>query len=371
MRGASFLDRSIRPERLLPGYFFHGEELSPARQFLQDLREALLSLETPGASLERFSLKETGWRDIVDTARTIPFSFSPWRIMAVEIAAAAEEEMTSVEQEILRAYFASPTPKTILVVLFDGKIRKTKPLYKTFCSLPGSAVRVEELKGLKEEGLFGWLDKRAAAAGKRISSDAVDRLLDASGNDLQRLGNELEKLITFVGDKKLIDVSDVEELSAGVRNYPEWELSDNLAKSDPGRILRVLNRRFQEGDRPERIFYSLAAFFRDLLTAKVMLREETDRKDIFRQVRPQFSEKFGNFYWTKLREFFGLVERFTFRDLSHLISRLEQVDLKIKTSDVSAQALFESFILEYCGMRKESESAGRRRVEGFDLAVEP
>jgi len=352
MRGGS-LDRALRADQLLAGYLFHGEELSAARQFLEDLRDATLSAEAQIPSLERFSLKETCWRDIIDTARTIPFFFSPRRILAVEISTPAEEEMTSAEQQIVRDYFASPTPKTVFVVLFDGRIRKTKPLYQTFSSLPDTAVRIEELKGLKPEGLFGWLDKRAAAQGKRISSDAVDRLLEANGSDLQRLGHELEKLIAFVGDRTLIEATDVEELSSGVRDFPEWELTDNLVKPDLERSLRVLNRRFQEGDRPERIFYGLAGFFRDLLTAKVMLRERADRKVIFKLVRPQFSEKFGTFYWGKLREFFDLVERLTFKDLSRLIALLEQVDLKIKTSDISAQALFESFILEYCRMRRQ------------------
>jgi len=350
---SALLGRKIREEDLLPGYFFHGEELFLARQFIRELETALISPDIQNINMERFNLAESGWRDIMDVARTIPFFFSPWRLIIVDIEGAGGEELTEDEQKILKEYFASPTPRTILVVLFSGKIRKTKPLAKLFSSLPPSAVLVKELKILKGEGLFAWAEEKLASLGKRASAEAIDRLIEMTGNNLQRLDNELEKLVTYAGDKKLIEADDVIHLSAGVRDFENWALRDSLEKADYKECLRIINKRFQEGDKPElHVLYQLSSFFRDILLAKSWLSEKKDRKEIFREFKPQITEKMGPFYSTKSREFFHLVEGLSQKDVVRLIAQLEQVDLKIKTTEVSPQALFESFIYEYRRLRK-------------------
>jgi DNA polymerase-3 subunit delta len=351
------LGQDLREENLLPGYFFHGEEMFLARQFIRSLQNKLVSPDVQGISLENFNLGETTWRDIMDVARTIPFFFSPWRILVVEISSTEMEDLKPVEGNILKEYFASPTLKTILIVLFHGKIRRTKPLFRIFSSLSSSAVLIQEVKSLKNEALFEWIDQKLAAAGKRAGSEAVDRLTELVGGDLQRLDNELEKLVTYVGDKRSIELDDVNQLSDWNKDFLEWELAASLEKGDLERSLMILNKRFQEGDRPEHVLYNLASFLRDLLAAKVWLKENRDRKEIFGDLKPQITEKMGRFYWTKLHEFFSLVDSFSQKDVSRFLAELEQIDLKIKTSDVSAQTLFETFFYEYGGRIRRRKSA--------------
>ncbi|MCX6563287.1 MAG: DNA polymerase III subunit delta, partial [Candidatus Aminicenantes bacterium] len=346
MRSA-LLGREIREADLLPAYFFYGEELFQAEQFIRDLQRALVSPEVQGISLERFDLEETGWRDILDVARTIAFFFSPWRLLVVAIEQKSKLDLSATEQQIIKEYFGAPTQKTVLIVLFTGKIRKTSSLYRLFSSLPKTAVRMEELKVLKNESLFTWVNEKLAALGKRASSEAIDRLVEMTGNNLQQLDSELEKLATYVGEKKTIDVADVNQLADWVKNYLEWELTACLERSDLEQALMVLNKRFQEGDRPEHVLYNLVNFCRDLLAAKVWLREKMDRKDIFRELKPQIPERMGRFYWTRHREFFSLVDRLSQKEIVRFVTRLEQLDLKLKTTDTSPQALFESFVFDY------------------------
>jgi DNA polymerase III delta subunit len=355
------LGREIREKDLRSAYVFHGEELYQAERFIRDLQRALISPDVQEISLERFDPAVTSWRDIMDVARTIPFFFSPWRLLVVEIEQSFHKEdvevkdpldLSAIEQQIIKEYFESPTQKTLLIVLFKGKIRKSSALYRLFSALPKSAVQMTELKVLKGESLFAWADEKLAGLGKRASSEAIDRLLEMAGNDLQQLDSELEKLVTFVGDKKLIDVGDVNLLSDWVKNYLDWELTASLERSDLASALMILNKRFQEGDRPEHILYNLTNFCRDLLAAKVWLHEKRDRKDIFRELKPQITERMGPFFWTKQREFFNLVDGLSQKEIVRMLSRLELVDLRLKTTDTSPQPLFESFVYEYCRLRK-------------------
>lgn len=358
--GGALLGREIREADVLPAYFFYGEELFQAEQFIRDLQRALVSPDVQGISLERFELSETRWRDILDVARTIAFFFSPWRLLVVEVEQQSKKEsekdpldLSATEQQIIKEYFGAPTQKTVLIVLFTGKIRKTSSLYRLFSSLPKSVVDMKELKVLKNESLYAWVDEKLVALGKRASSEAIDRLLEMTGNNLQQLDSELEKLATYVGEKKTIDVADVNLLSVGVREFEDWALSDSLELGDYEECLKIIHKRFQEGDKPElAVLYQISNHFRDLLLAKSLLREKKDRREVFRAVRPGILETYGDLYRRKFRSLFGAIERIAHKDLVRQVTRLEEMDLKLKTTDTSPQALFESFVWEYCLPRK-------------------
>jgi DNA polymerase-3 subunit delta len=356
--------RNIPEESIRPGYFFYGEEMFPAHQFIRELKTALFSPDNEGMSIERFTTTGTPWREIIDIARIIPFFFSPWRLLLVEADAEEDEELSPVEVKNIKGYFGSPTPRTVVIVLCPGRLPKSYPLSKLFSSLGPEAVLVQEFKPLKGKALLAWANEKLAALGKRASEEAVELLLEMAGSDLMRLSNEIDKISSYLGEKKLIEADDVGQISDWVRGYVEWELSASLEKGDLGQSLMILNKRFHESAKPEHVLYSLTAFFRDIQVAKAGLGEKRDRKEIFRELRPRISETMGRFYYDRLNEFFDAVEGLRQKDLTFLIVRLEQADLKIKTTDASPQELFESVIYEYFRLRSSGGAGFISRARG-------
>jgi DNA polymerase III delta subunit len=345
------LGGEIREDSLFPCYFLYGEETFLAHQFVRQLKDVLISPDAQRFSLERFDLEESRWADIIDLARTAPFFFSPWRIVVVEISEGREDKLSSLEASIIREYFHSPSLRTILIVIFSGKIKKFHPLVKFFASLPSSSVLLKDLKPLKEDGLISWIDKKLGGLGKSATPEAKRRLVEIIGNDLQRIDNELEKIATFVAERRVIDLDDVNQVCGWVKTFVEWELTDCLEKADYEQTLIVLNRFFKEGVKAEYIVGITANFFRDLLLAKLWLRENRDKKDIFAELKPHINVKFKNLYVPKFKGFFALVEGFPDDDLSCAIGELRRIDFLIKTSDASAQVLLERFVFDYCGRR--------------------
>lgn len=348
------LNKEIKEEAVVPCYFFYGEETFLAEQFVTCLKEALISPEIQEYVVERFSLEDSSWAEVIDVARTIPFFLSPWRIVVVEAQKGKKEDLSAQDQELLKAYFSSSPSKTVIVIIFPGKIRKGALLVSFFASFPASVVFSKELKPLKERALYAWMDKKLSSQGKEVTDEAKLRLEEFAGADLRRLNSEIDKLNTYVGDKKVVDIDDVNQVSGWVKTFLEWEIADSLDKADFKQSLVVLNNLFKEGTKPEYILGSMARFFRDIFLAKTMLKEkDADRKAIFRELKPQIQEKFGSFYATKFREFFSLVEKFSMGDLSHALTELEKIDLKIKTSGLSPQTMLESFLFDYCRFRKK------------------
>ena len=100
------LRKEIKEKDLLPGYFFYGEETFLAYQFIQELQDSLVPPEAQGFNVEKFNLAESSWAEIIDSARTIPFFFSPWRIITVEITEEKRNHLSANEEGILKGYFS-------------------------------------------------------------------------------------------------------------------------------------------------------------------------------------------------------------------------------------------------------------------------
>ncbi|MHB8056173.1 MAG: DNA polymerase III subunit delta, partial [Candidatus Aminicenantales bacterium] len=287
------------PQDVHPAYLIHGEDLFPGREFVRELGKLLTETETGEAQVETFDLATRGWADILDAAKSIPFFFSPWRILTVEGKGAGQEDLSAGAAAAFRDYFASPSPRTVIIVLFDGKIHKTKPLAKAFAALPDSVAATEEIVRLNDRDLAPKVKERFETVGKHVTPEAVECILDITESNFARIATEVEKICIYVGPKATIEADDVLAL-ASVKNFESWELTSALEESSTERALVVLESLIDDGTAPQLIVGTLVGFFRNLLLAKAGLREGRDPKDVFREIKPQIKEQYGGFYQRKL-----------------------------------------------------------------------
>jgi DNA polymerase III delta subunit len=364
----------LREEAILPGYFFFGEEDILAEEFVAELERVLGA--AAGGELHRtlFDLDEAKWRDILDSARTAPFLFEPWRILIVRIPApkpgadkpadrrpAAGEgrgpkHLSVLDQKILKEYFADPPSRTVLVVIRAGRVRRDDAVVRFFASLPKTAMAVAEMKRLSEYRLMQRAEDEARSLGKTLTDGAKKRLFELLGQDLRLTLNEVRKLAVFVGDKKGIEARDVDLGTAGQRSFQAYELDDALAAADLAGGVAILQDLFAEGERSEVIVGRLAGFFRSVLTAQAWLREKSRTKDeIFQAFFPAISKSYVELYRRKYDQFFGAVDGLPPAALNALLVRLREIDRTLKTTgvkDAGERTLIEAFLAEYCLARK-------------------
>ena len=353
MAGSSF-ETPARAEDVRPAYFFYGEDLFSARQFVGDLGRLGTGTQGEPVEVESFNLSSHGWGDILDAAKNMPFFFSPWRVLVVEGKGAGQEDLTAAEAAAFRDYFASPAPRTTIIVLFEGNIRKTKPLAKAFSALPESVARIEEIKPLKDRELRPLVAERFDALGKRATPEAVERILDITESDFARIDSEVEKIAIYIGPKKTVEADDVTALSS-MKNFQNWELDEALQDVNVERALVILEALFDEGMAPQLIMGTFVTFFRNLLLAKAGQREGRDVKEIFREIKPQISEKFGGFYQKMLGEYFALLGRIKDADLLRWLTELEDMDRKIKSTNALPKEMIQAFVVSF-----GRKTAGRR-----------
>ena len=377
MRPFDPLGTEINEDRLASCYFFFGEEDYLAELFLRKLKKALITPDAQGLNIEKFDLPGMRWADIIDTARTAPFFFSPWRIVVVSAVEGERErkstkerregsrKLSSLDEKILREYFRSPASKTVLVVIVSGRVKKTHALVRLFLSFPRAKVQSRELKPLRTEALHDWMERRLAASGKSATPAALSRLEEIVGSDLRRIDQELEKIVVYTAERKMVDIDDVHQVCDWTRSFIEWDLTNALKRRDSRLSLITLNRAFQEGEKPENVLRVLANFFRDLLLAKLWLREGRERKEIFSFLKPQIKESFVKLYADEFRALFSLVDKLSLEDLNWAIRELERIDFLIKRSEANVQGLIEAFLIEYFGhqhqTRKDQMRGGASR----------
>jgi DNA polymerase III delta subunit len=368
---------ALREESLLPGFLFFGEEDYLAEEFVGSLQGLLAASAGGEFHLTRMDLDEAKWRDVADTARTVPFLFEPWRAIIVRVperkagadtgtgrkAGSEGEEgkgiryLSPIDQKILRDYFADPPSRTVIVVIRAGRVRRDDAFVRFFQSLPKTSMSVTEMKRLSAAALMRRGEEKARALGKTLTEGAKRRLFDLLGQDLRLMMNEVSKLAVYVGDKKGIEEDDVDEATAGQRSFQAYDLDDALAAADFAKGAAILNDLFAEGERSEVILGRLAAFFRNVLAAQTWLREKSRTKDeIFQAFFPYISRNFGDLYRRKYEDFFGVVEGLSPADLNALLGKLRQLDKTLKSTsskDTGEKILFEAFLREFCVARKK------------------
>jgi DNA polymerase-3 subunit delta len=377
---SSLLGSDLQEDNLLACYFFFGEETFLADEFVTDLKTLLSGAAGGDLHVDRHYLDETKWSDVIDSARTAPFLFQPWRILVVKIPekrpgadkgswkkggpasgdARGPKYLNQADQKIIADFLAAPPARTVLVVVMPGKVRKNDPAVRFFSSLPKGSTLVREIKPLFREAVRKWAERRAQALGKSLTEGAKDRLYEFVGSDLRLLANEIDKLAVFVGEKRGIDEDDVSQATAWVRNYEGYELDDALTGADFEKGIAILGSLFSEGERPEMIVARLTMFFRNVLLAQTWLREKSrDREAIFQTFFPYIQKTHADLYRRKYAAFFGLVEGLTRTELNRILRELQRADVRIKTSDADEKTTLETFLMEYCLMRSRKKATSR------------
>ncbi len=139
--------------------------------------------------------------------------------------------------EKLEPYIDQPLHSTIFVVGYkekkmDGRSKLGKMLGK----------KTEHLttKKIPDYQLPEWTSQLIHTKGFLISPAALAMLVDHIGNDLNRLSNEVDKLIVNLGTRREIKEDDIEKYIGVSREFNVFELQSALAKREMHKAIRIV-----------------------------------------------------------------------------------------------------------------------------------
>ena len=165
-------------------------------------------------------------------------------------------------------------PKNNHLIVTTDTVDKRRGLFKTLsskgmvvdCSVPKGARRADQIA--QESVLVEKMNSILAEGGKTMDQATYLALYEMTGFDLRTFCNNLEKLISWVGDRVEITIKDVGSVLKRTKRDPIYELTNALADRRADSALFFLDSILSSGIHPLQVLTALANQVRKLLLAK-------------------------------------------------------------------------------------------------------
>jgi DNA polymerase III subunit delta len=340
---------------IYPVYLIYGPEDYLVEEEVQTLLNRCLPPKERDLNFHVFGGEEDRIREAAQTARTVPM-FSRYRFVLLNAADRVDEE----EAEMLMEYIRNPSPTTCLVLrgLSLGP-------WKGFRSEIEKTGKVIEFGRLKSRSLTVWMRKRMGEKGKALSEEAVNYLVEVIGDDLQNMESVLERISLGIGEKRTVELSDVEGIISEVRSNTIFDLTEAIGRQDLEKALTVLEKAMlskvilfkkdeqnSKMDDPVPLLLSMMARqYRQIWRVKELSSKGQGLPDIAKSLRTS--------PWN-IEKLLTQAKRFSLQSLRQGILKCHRTDLAVKRGRGPKDLLMEKLVIDLC----RPQESRRQKVEG-------
>jgi len=294
-----------------PVYFLMGEEPYFIDIITKYIAENALPPEQHAFNQLVMYGKDVTVAQIDDTARRFP-------MMSERLVVIVKEAQNIKNINNLVHYVQKPLNSTVLVINYKYKsIDKRKKLYK---ALKKDGVILESKK-LYENQIPLWISNYLEEKEFTIEPLASRLLVDNLGSDLEKIANELNKLIIVLKKGSKINSLHIEENIGISKDYNVFELQNALMNRDIMKANRIVK---YFGDNPKSTPFimainSLYYFFSKILIIHSLKDKSQQSVATALKVHPFFA-----------KNYLKAVQTFNLNKLVYIISVLREYDLKSK-----------------------------------------
>jgi DNA polymerase-3 subunit delta len=233
------LATAFRHQNFAPLYFFFGEET-----FLIDELQELLIEEALAPSQHDFNLdvvygSEAEASEVLGLCQGFPAG-APRRVVIVR-----EFEKLENNREF-KTYAQQPNPQAIVLLACTSKPNLSAHPYRAL----KEHATWSEFRSLYDNEMPDWIQDYVNGQGYEIEPKAIQMLADYVGTDLQRAASEIEKLITFAGDRTRLTADDVLDASGQTREFNVFELQAAIGEGRHADAARIAERILQQASNP-------------------------------------------------------------------------------------------------------------------------
>ena len=291
------------------------------------------------------------------------------------------------------------------LILTTDMVDKRRGLYKSLsnegmiidCSVPQGARRADRIA---QEAVLAERKDVILRAGKKIMNPAAyHALYEKTGFDLRTFSSNLEKLVSYIGDRQEITIEDVELVLPRTKIDPIYELTNALTERSIEKTLFFLGSILSSDIHPLQAFAAMVNQIRKLLLVKDFVESphgrdwqaacpydyfqrqvipaavEYDRKlleqlDSWQTMLGKTSDSRNSGSRSKKKKtktttdlliaknpknaypiylLFKKSERFTKDELLQAVNSLNETERKLKSSSQNAKLVLEKLVLDICG----------------------
>lgn len=241
------------------------------------------------------------------------------RITDVKVSATGTKDTLREDYEtLLSSYLARPSETSVVIFIAD-ELDKRRKMSKILIE---HSVAVEFAK-FSDNELVAWARKEIKDAGFDAEEKALYHLVGLVGDNLRKLTNEIKKVTTAALPDKIVTYGLVESLVPNTREMSNFDLTDQLFSKDKRKPLQTLKKILDDGAEPLMLLGLIAHNLRRTLMAKELMNQGVERTEVVRimKLHPKYHE-----------DFLQTARRSDSKKLFHIIRRIAETDLAIKTS---------------------------------------
>lgn len=237
------------------------------------------------------------------------------------------KDATNVLTKPLKELLSSSSSDSLLVI--------TSSSLKTKDSLAVMAKDESDFYGIgcyddRDEDIVAFASKFMSQNGFKIDNTTFQLLCSRLSNDRKISANELDKLITYMGENKTISIDDVLRVISDTSASSQEDLCYYVALGQTEKAIASFNKLIFEGENPVSIIRTLSYHFMKLLDCAVKIENgETADKVVF-ALRPPLMFFRKNAFLSQLR----LWNR---NRIMNALSLLYQTERECKTTDFPAE----------------------------------
>lgn len=303
-------------------YLIYGEEGYLCRQFTSRLVQAIAGDDTMNCTWMKG--KDIDIKEWISLADTLPF-FAEHRLIIVEDSGWFKRDSKEA------AAYLDILPETTLLIFKETEVDKRNGLYKKVNKLG----YVAQMQRQSEKDLERWILMRLKSENVQIHENTMHYFLASVGNDMNALTNELDKLISYVADRQLIEIADINQICSIQIVGKIFEMIDAISLKKTNQALQMYYDLLVLKEPPMRILFFINKQYLQFYQLKELQSQGLSDKEIGQEAGL-------NSYVAK--KICQKASTFTFDELKLCLKACIDMDYGIKTGEIKDKMAVELLI---------------------------
>ncbi|MDD2954728.1 MAG: DNA polymerase III subunit delta [Oscillospiraceae bacterium] len=343
----SDLLKHLKESDLLPVYFLFGEQGYLKRLYQKRIADKAVPKASQPFNLTVLEGRSTTVDEIADSAEALPLMAQRRCVVVNDLEV---DKLDAREYAKLEELLSSPPDSSVILFLYSDLLFPAKPTgrCKNFLALVEKNGGWARLDARSPRETERYIAAMAEKNGCSMAPDVCRYLSQRCSDDMQSLGNEVDKLCAWAGGRA-ITREDIDLCCIAVLDASVFDLAKLIIRGSYQNAMDKLTELLDMREEPVAILGALSASFIDLYRAK-SAREAGRSAD---QAAGDFRYKGREF---RIRNAFRDADRFPKAMLRRFLGLLAQADYSLKSSRTDPVIVLQETITRMFVLRQEGGS---------------
>ena len=320
------IDEDIKSGQFQNLYLIYGEEEYLKLQYRNKLIAALVN-EGDNMNFSKYTDTGINVNQVIDQAETMPF-FAEHRVILIENSGFGKKM-----PEELGEYLSS-IPDFTIFIFVEPTADKRGKLYKA----AKAAGRDIEINMPNENVLTQWVGAMLKDSGKQMKKDAWVQFRDMTDSSMDNMKRELDKLVTYVGDRTQITIEDVNAICIPQIETKIFDMINSIAVKDLPKTMELYQDMLSAKEPPMRILYMIVRQFRQLAVIRELKEQGDSSATIAKKIGMQD-------YIVRKNE--ALIRNLGSKEIKNLLVDAATFEQQVKTGLLDENLAVEMIMMKY------------------------